>query len=79
MKIKVIGQNSSNRRKLLKNTNKVIEELRENIEIELVEDSKYFSQYNISNTPALAINGKVVSQGKVLNDREIKNFIKILS
>ncbi len=79
MKIKVIGKNSSNRTKLLKNIYKVAEEVKESVEIELVEDQKNFSKYNISNTPALMLNDKIVSQGKVLTAREIKNYIKLLS
>ncbi len=79
MKIKVIGQNSSNRTKLLKNIYKVAEEVKESVEIEIVDNQKNFSKYNISNTPALMLNDKIVSQGKVLNVREIKNYIKLLS
>ena len=79
MKIKVLGKNSSNRTKLLKNINKVMVDSKEKVEIELIEDEKHILHYNISNTPALIINDKVVSQGKVLNDREIKNYIRLLS
>ena len=78
MKIKIVGENSSNRTKLLKNLNKALAKVEENIAIELVENEKN-SQYNISNTPALLINEKIVSQGKVLNEREIKNYIRLLS
>ena len=43
------------------------------IKLSLIKD------YKISNTPALIINDKVISQGKVLNEREITKFIKVLS
>jgi protein-disulfide isomerase len=73
MKIKVIGTNSSNRIKLIKNIKKATDN---NIDIELVEKD---SKYNITNTPALVINDKIISQGKVLNEREIKKFIEVLA
>jgi len=79
MEIKILGKNSSNRTKLLKNIEKVTYDIKENIEITLLEDDKYLSKYGISNTPALVIKEKVVSQGKVLSDKEIKRYIKLLS
>ena len=73
MEIKVIGTNSSNRIKLIKNIKKAIDN---NIDIKLVEKD---NRYNITNTPALVINDKIISQGKVLNEREIKKFIEVLA
>ena len=75
MEIKVIGKNSSNRMKLLKNIEKVLE-MKENIcNIQILEDDKYKQIYHVANTPALLIDGKVISQGKILTEREIKRFI----
>lgn len=79
MKIKIIGKSCSNRNKLFKNLEKSLEDFRTKVEIELLEESKYLNKYNVTNTPALVINDKVVSQGKILNEREIKNFIRILT
>ena len=73
MEIKVIGTNSSNRIKLIKNIKKATDN---NIDIKLVEKD---TRYNITNTPALVINDKIISQGKVLNEREIKKFIEVLA
>ena len=73
MEIKVIGTNSSNRIKLIKNIKKATDN---NIDITLVEKD---NRYNITNTPALVINDKIISQGKVLNEREIKKFIEVLA
>lgn len=73
MEIKVIGANSSNRIKLIKNIKKATDN---NIDIKLVEKD---NRYNITNTPALVINDKIISQGKVLNEREIKKFIEVLA
>lgn len=73
MEIKVIGTNSSNRIKLIKNIKKATDN---NIDIKLVEKD---NSYNITNTPALVINDKIISQGKILNEREIKKFIEVLA
>lgn len=79
MEIKVLGKNSSNRMKLLKNIEKETSNEKGNIEVTLLEDEKYLSKYGISNTPALVINDKVISQGKILTEKEIKHYLKILS
>ena len=73
MEIKVIGTNSSNRLKLIKNIKKATDN---KINIQLLEKD---NKYNITNTLALIINDKLISQGKVLNEREIKKFIEVLA
>lgn len=78
MKIEVIGKESSNRIKLMKNLNKAIEEAKLNLTPKIYNDN-YINKYNISNTPALVINDKVISQGKVLTVKEIEKFIKVLN
>jgi len=76
MNIKIIGYNCSNGIKLKKNISKIngCE-----IELELLEGDEYLSKYDIKNVPGLIINDKKVSEGKVLNDREILRMIKVLS
>ena len=76
MDIKIIGYNCSNGIKLKKNISKINEY---KINLELLEGDEYLNKYNIKNIPALIINEKKVSEGKVLNDREIFRLIKVLS
>lgn len=76
MDIKIIGYNCSNGIKLKKNISKINEC---KINLELLEGDEYLNKYNIKNIPALIINEKKVSEGKVLNDREILRMIKVLS
>ena len=76
MKIKVIGTNTKNRIKLLKNLNRALKETETEVQIELVEDKEDIKTYNHLVTPALSINGNIVSNGKVLDEREIKHYIK---
>lgn len=75
--IKIIGYKCSNGIKLKKNISKLSHEC--NIDLELLEGDEYLNKYNIKNVPGLIINEKVVSEGKVLNDREILRMIKVLS
>lgn len=75
MEIKIIGKNSSNRMKLLKNVEKVLETKENVCNIQILEDDKYKQIYHVANTPALLIDGKLISQGKILTEREIKRFI----
>lgn len=77
--IKVIGKESSNRTKLLKNLSKVKNEIDEKFSVEIIDNINLFNEYNITNFPSLIINDKVVSEGKILTDREIKRFIKVLN
>ena len=76
MKIKVIGTNTKNRIKLLKNLNRALKETETEVQIELVEDKEDIKTYNNLDTPALSISGNIVSNGKVLDEREIKHYIK---
>ena len=75
--IKIIGYNCSNGIKLKKNISKISNSL--DVELELLEGNKYLNKYNIKNIPALVINEKKVSEGKVLSDRELVRMIKLLS
>lgn len=79
MEIKIIGNESSNRMKLLKNVGKAMEKIKGKVSVSLLEEENDAKKYNVSNVPALIINEKVISQGKVLNEREIANFIRILA
>ena len=71
MKINIIGENSSNRMKLLKNLNKVTKNEDINVEINVIDDKETLSKYKDKN--------KLISNGKILTDREIRNYIKIFA
>lgn len=74
--IKIIGYNCSNGIKLKKNISKITDL---DINLELLDGNYYLNKYNIKNIPGLIINEKLVSEGKVLNDRELVRMIKVLS
>ena len=75
----IIGENSSNRMKLLKNLKKVTKNEDINIEINVIDDKETLSKYKDKNKPILMINEKIISNGKILTDREIRNYIKIFA
>lgn len=77
MEITVIGNNSSNRMKLVKNIIKALKELKIDIIPNILDDNKNLQKYKNHNTPILMINEKIVSTGKVPTNREIKQFIKL--
>ena len=79
MKINIIGENSSNRMKLLKNLKKVTKNEDINIEINVINDKETLSKYKDKNKPILMINEKIISNGKILTDKEIRNYIKIFA
>lgn len=54
---------------------KVSQTLHQNVIIEELNHAIDKKNYNVSMIPALVIQDKVISQGKVLSDKEIKKLI----
>lgn len=75
MEIKVIGVDSKNGIKILRNISKVEKEMKCKFNI-LKIASKNRDKYGIREVPTLIIENDIVSRGSVLSDREIKNIIK---
>jgi len=76
MEIKVIGPGCANCKRLLDVTKKAVIEAGLTTEIEYVTDIQKMVEMGIMQTPALAINGKVVLSGFVPDIKTIKNKIK---
>ena len=72
IEVKIIGSDCSNGIKLLKMVHRATEEIEEEV---IVKDLKKDKKYGIVNYPALMINNKKVSEGKVLTVREIKKLL----
>lgn len=75
MKIKILGSGCKNCTILTENTKAAVAELGIEAEIEKVTDFVEIAAFGIMSTPALVIDEKVVSFGKVLKQKEI---VKIL-
>jgi small redox-active disulfide protein 2 len=73
--IQVLGTGCSKCQMLMKNTESAVKELGIDAEISKVTDIKEIMGFNVMSTPALAVDGKVVSSGKSLKTDEIKKLI----
>ena len=71
MKVQIYGSGCDKCRKLAANAETAARELGIEIELEKVSDINAITDAGVMMTPALAINGKVVSSGKVLSPEEI--------
>ena len=71
MKMQIYGSGCDKCRKLAANAETAARELGIEIELEKVSDINAITDAGVMMTPALAINGKVVSSGKVLSPEEI--------
>ncbi|MDF2883713.1 MAG: thioredoxin family protein [Clostridiaceae bacterium] len=76
MIIKILGSGCSNCKKLEANARKAIEKLNTSAEIVKVQDIKGIMAYGVMRTPAIVIDEKVKSYGKVASVEEIVRFIQ---
>ncbi|MFA6141962.1 MAG: thioredoxin family protein [Candidatus Omnitrophota bacterium] len=75
MKIEILGAGCPRCKQLTANAEAAVKELNIQAEISKVTDIIKISEYGVMMTPALAIDGAVVSFGKVLSKDEIKKII----
>lgn len=75
MKIEILGTGCPKCKQLAENAEAAVEELNIQAEIGKVTDINKIIEYGVIMTPAMAIDGKVVSSGKVLNKDEIKAIL----
>lgn len=75
MNIKLIGSDCSNGIKILKNLKKVERELKCSLKINEVSSKNNKKHIMI---PTLIINDEIISEGRVISDRELKNILKPL-
>lgn len=76
MNIKILGSGCKNCVTLTENTKAAIKEMGIEAEITKVTDFKDIMTYGVMSTPALVIDEKVVSFGKVLKPKDIKEIIE---
>lgn len=73
--VKVLGSGCAKCNELEANVKKALEQLGMNTAIEHVTDFSVIAAYGVMTTPALVVDGKVVSYGKVL---KVEEAVKIL-
>ncbi|MBT2692624.1 thioredoxin family protein [Bacillus sp. ISL-55] len=75
MNIKILGTGCKKCQELEKNTRMAVEELQLEAQVEKVEDIREIMKYKVMSTPALVIDEKVVSTGKLLLVNELKSVL----
>ena len=75
MKIEILGTGCPKCKTLMANAETAVKELGIEAEIVKVTQLKDIMNYGVMLTPALAVDGKVKSAGKVLSVEEIKKFL----
>ena len=74
--IKVLGAGCKSCHEMYENTMNAVRNIGLNIGVEYITDMQKIMEYGVMSMPALVVNEKVVSQGKVLKEAEITEFLK---
>jgi len=77
MEIKVLGTGCPKCKLLEKNVKEALNTLDIEADVEKVTDVKDIMSYGVMSTPALVVNGKVVSYGRVPNSKQLEKLLKI--
>ncbi len=75
MKIEILGVGCPKCKQITANAEAAVKELNIAVEISKVTDIDKITEYGVMMTPALAVDGTVVSAGKVLSKDDIKKII----
>ncbi len=75
MKIEILGVGCPKCKQLTANAEAAIKELNIAVEISKITDIDKITEYGVMMTPALAVDGTIVSADKVLSKDEIKKII----
>jgi small redox-active disulfide protein 2 len=75
MKVQVLGTGCAKCKQLTANAEKAIAELGLGVPVEKVEDVREIMKFRVMSTPAIAVDGKVVSAGKLLTADEVKKLL----
>jgi len=73
--IKVLGSGCKNCHDLLESTKEAVRAMGLSIEVEYVTDMQKIMEYGVMSMPALVVNEKVVSMGKVLKAADVEKLL----
>lgn len=76
MKIQILGTGCPKCRKLTANAEQAIQELGLEVEIDKITDLQEIMRFGVMMTPALAVDGAVKAEGKILSAKEIKQTLQ---
>ena len=74
--IKVLGSGCASCHALYENTKEAVQKMGLLIEVEYVTDMQKIMEYGVMSMPALVVNEKVVSMGKVLKSADIEKLLR---
>lgn len=74
--IKVLGAGCKSCHEMYENAKQAVKNIGLNIEVEYITDMQKIMEYGVMSMPALVVNEKVVSQGKVLKPDDIHKLLK---
>ena len=73
--IKVLGAGCKSCHEQYENAKNAVNNLGLSIEVEYITDMAKIMQYGVMSMPALVVNEKVVSYGKLLSEKEVTNLL----
>jgi small redox-active disulfide protein 2 len=76
MKIQVLGTGCAKCKQLTANAERAVAELGLAVAVEKVEDIREIMKFSVMSTPALVVDGKVRSVGKVLAPEDVKKLLR---
>lgn len=76
MTVKILGQGCADCRKLCENTKTALENIGMEAEVQYITDLTKIVLYGVMQLPALVVDEKVLSVGKVLKPKEIEKLLK---
>lgn len=74
--VKVLGSGCKSCHALLENAKKAVDDMGLSVDVEYVTDMKKVMEYGVMSMPALVVNEKVVSMGKVLKASEVETIFQ---
>lgn len=75
MIVKILGTGCKKCNQLQKNVEEAVEKVGGDIQVEKVTDLAEIGTYGVMSTPALVVDEKVVSQGKLLKPKEVEKLL----
>lgn len=78
LSIKVLGAGCASCHTLLENTKKAVADAGLKVDVEYVTDMAQIAGYGVMSIPALVVNEKVVTMGKVLKQNEVEDLLNKL-
>ena len=78
MTIKILGSGCKSCITLANNTKEALKEMGIDVQVDKVTDFSEIASYGVMSTPALVVDEKVVSYGKVLKPKDIVKILQTL-